>query len=534
MPVFLLIYYISLFLLSVGAQVQQQLPPDQSIQQNLHHVQVPRPPDSQNTQSDHQQNIAPLQHPSPQNVQQQQQPVPQQKLNEPDVKQVLDQPQNVQQQPGAVPVQQLNPAPPQQFNVPPGQQMPDQSNSVPLQQFNVPAQQMAQQQPPVVQQQPGTAPQQQRIDATPQQQQQSNVPPAQPVPGLKQTGVPSQQPSVQQVPQQVPVAQQHQQPSAQSPPVANHQIPPAQSPPAPSHVHNEPPPRSYESRTHDSLPPKPRQMKFEPPTILHQDSELDFYSRLPSPPKSDPDVFKNVDALRPFLSLTVNVTPAVKDCYFYEAVAGFEVDIQVLGGDGMDIGLAVFDPSGAPVILRDPSGEASVSIAVLPQYQGRAYAICLDNRKASYGRKKVYVGIDLRINWDNPSPAEQEVINQMKKRLRIGENSMEMRRVFDNFDRLTDSLDRIRGLLHRTQRLQQRSRNNAAMDRAMMEANKDRVTSWSTFQVVLLILVGVIQTRLIRSLFDEQSSLYRLWVHNGGSRSGGGSRFNTHVSGLRC
>lgn len=72
------------------------------------------------------------------------------------------------------------------------------------------------------------------------------------------------------------------------------------------------------------------------------------------------------------------------------------------------------------------------------------------------------------------------------------------------------------------------------MDRAMMEANKDRVTSWSTFQVVLLILVGIIQTRLIRSLFDEQSSLYRLWVHDGGSRGSGGARFTAHVSGLRC
>lgn len=90
-----------------------------------------------------------------------------------------------------------------------------------------------------------------------------------------------------------------------------------------------------------------------------------------------------------------------------------------------------------------------------------------------------------------------------------------------------DTLDRISGLLHRTQRLQQRSRNTAAMDRAMMQANKDRVNSWSTFQVVLLVFVGFIQTRLIRSLFDEQSSLYRLWVH------GSGSVRSTQVSGLR-
>ncbi|VDM22454.1 unnamed protein product, partial [Hydatigera taeniaeformis] len=517
----------------------------------------------------------------PHDNQQQDQSIFQQRSNEGPSKQVLDQSLGAQQQFNVPPVEthQSNFLHSQQLNAPSGQQMVGQPNAVPMQEFNVPPQQSAQLQPPVMSQQqqqvnvppvqPVPSANQAQAHVVPQQQQQINVPPAQPVPTMNQPEVPLHdlnarkmpqqvpvpqqqqrqsgtvpqqqqqvnvqptqpvssinQPEVQQIPQQVPVVQQQQQRSpSQSPPVSNKQVPPVKSPPEPSHVHNELPHRGYERHAHESSPPKPKQMEFHPPIFLHQDSELDFYSRLPSPQKSDSDILKNVDLMRPFLSLTVNVTPAVKDCYFYEAVTGFEVDVQVLGGDGMDIGLCVFDPSGAPVVLRDPVGEASVSITVLPQYQGRAYAICLDNRKASYGRKKVYLGIDLRINWDKPSPAEQEIIDQMKRNLRIGGNSAELRRVFDNFDRLTDSLDRIGGLLHRTQRLQQRSRNNAAMDRAMMEANKDRVTSWSTFQVVLLVLVGIIQTRLIRSLFDEQSSLYRLWVHDGSGRSGSSTRY---------
>ncbi|KAL5962713.1 putative surface protein bspA-like [Taenia solium] len=511
-----------------------------------------------------QSNVAPPQQfnaPSGQQMSGQPNAVPMHQFNVPAQQMAQQQPGVVPQQPGAIPQQpgavpqqpgavpQHPGATPQQPGAVPQQSaaIPQQSAAIPQQPGAVPQQPGAiLQQPGVVPQPPGVIPQQpaavpQQPGAVPQQQQHINVRPAQPVVDPKQPDVPLQQPNIQQMPQQVPVVKQQQQEPARSPPVANHQVPPVQSSQAPPHVHNEPPIRSYERHSHESLPPKPRQMKFDPPTFLHQDPELDFYSRLPSPQKSDADVSKNVDAPRPFIPLTVNVTPAVKDCYFYEAVTGFDVDVQVLGGDGMDIGLAVFDPSGTPVVLRDPAGEASVSIAVPPHYQGRAYAICLDNRKASYGRKKVYLGIDLRINWDNPSPAEQEIINQMKRNLRIDDNSVEIRRVFENFDSLTakppllkDSLDRISGLLHRTQRLNQRSRNNAAMDRAMMEANKDRVTSWSTFQAVLLILVGIIQTRLIRSLFDEQSSLYRLWVHNGGSRGGGGAKFTAHVSGLRC
>ncbi|VDM06221.1 unnamed protein product [Schistocephalus solidus] len=74
-------------------------------------------------------------------------------------------------------------------------------------------------------------------------------------------------------------------------------------------------------------------------------------------------------------------------------------------------------------------------------------------------------------------------------------------------------VDTIATRLHRAQRLQQRSRNNAAVDRVLMETNQQRVMAWSTFQIFVMVFVGIVQTLLIRSLFDEKSSLYRLWVH---------------------
>ncbi|VDD79480.1 unnamed protein product [Mesocestoides corti] len=375
------------------------------------------------------------------------------------------------------------------------------------------------------------------------------VPPQQPPqmhPGMNQQAPPPQPPMAnQQVPPQQP-PQMHpgvnQQAPPPQPPMANQQVPPQQPPQMhpgmnqqarpqemlpnqppvvkqpPPHLH-QPPPPSHQIHSPDSLPPKPRQMQFQPPAVVHNDAELDFYSRLPSPKVFESDSGGILDNPRHFIALTVNVTPAAKDCYFYEAVAGFDVDFQVLGGDGMDIGLAVFDPSGVSVALRDPVSEANIPITVQPYFQGSAYAICLDNRKASYGRKKVFLAIDLRLNWNNPSPAEQELINKINAGLSGEHDNEELLKTFENFERLTTSLDRISTLLHRTQRLQQRSRNNAAMDRAMMEANQSRVTTWSTFQVVLLLLVGVVQTLLIRSLFDEKSSLYRLWVHGGRGHS---------------
>ncbi|VDQ13688.1 unnamed protein product [Trichobilharzia regenti] len=42
------------------------------------------------------------------------------------------------------------------------------------------------------------------------------------------------------------------------------------------------------------------------------------------------------------------------------------------------------------------------------------YAICLDNRKASYAYKYVYFSIDVNINWDNPSELERQAIEALR------------------------------------------------------------------------------------------------------------------------
>ena len=77
-------------------------------------------------------------------------------------------------------------------------------------------------------------------------------------------------------------------------------------------------------------------------------------------------------------------------------------------------------------------------ISVSPQYQGKPYAICLDNRKASYGRKKVFLAIDLHINWDDPD-AERAVLDRMKMGFKSNADSAEIKKLFDNFDRLAVS-----------------------------------------------------------------------------------------------
>ena len=48
-------------------------------------------------------------------------------------------------------------------------------------------------------------------------------------------------------------------------------------------------------------------------------------------------------------------------------------------------------------------------------------------------------------------------------------------------------------------------------DRSIMEHNFERVNTMSMFYVVVLIVAGISQVVLVRSLFDEKSKINPLW-----------------------
>ncbi len=80
------------------------------------------------------------------------------------------------------------------------------------------------------------------------------------------------------------------------------------------------------------------------------------------------------------------------------------------------------------------------SIQVNSQQRGRTYAICLDNRKASYGQKTVFLAIDLRLNWNNPSPEELEMINKINSHMRETNDLSDVKETLENFDRMAVSM----------------------------------------------------------------------------------------------
>ncbi|KAG5451935.1 Transmembrane emp24 domain-containing protein 1 [Clonorchis sinensis] len=213
-----------------------------------------------------------------------------------------------------------------------------------------------------------------------------------------------------------------------------------------------------------------------------------------------------------FVSMTLIVSPGIKECVFYVPISNFILDYQVIRGGLIDIGLFVKDPQGEPIATRPPSPDATVSIKVPPHFQLRPYAICFDNRKASYADKHVSFSIDVDLNWDNPSNAERAVIEALRKSSFADAQTEAMdAQYMESWNALSDRMESLFGRLRRIEHLQQKTDNFASVDKALMEANGERVLHGSLVQIFILLTVAGIQTLLIRAFFDFNSRFYRVW-----------------------
>lgn len=213
-----------------------------------------------------------------------------------------------------------------------------------------------------------------------------------------------------------------------------------------------------------------------------------------------------------FVSMTLIVSPGIKECVFYVPISNFILDYQVIRGGLIDVGLFVKDPQGEPIATRPPSPDATVSIKVPPHFQLRPYAICFDNRKASYADKHVSFSIDVDLNWDNPSSAERAVIEALHKSSFADAQTEAMdAQYMESWKALSDRMESLFGRLRRIEHLQQKTDNFASVDKALMEANGERVLRGSLVQIFILLTVAGIQTLLIRAFFDFNSRFYRVW-----------------------
>ncbi|XP_066997273.1 transmembrane emp24 domain-containing protein 5 [Anabrus simplex] len=200
--------------------------------------------------------------------------------------------------------------------------------------------------------------------------------------------------------------------------------------------------------------------------------------------------------------MTISIDPRRQECFYQNVQEGQVIDVEyqvIDSGHGeLDINFHLSSPSGRTVAVDFKKSENSHRIAAT---EDGDYKICWDNSFSHISSKTVFFEIIIESedeegeswdidfeNYDSPSPEE---LYDMK------------------LQDIQDVITRVHGHLSKVRHLQDTLRAFEARDRNIAEGNFVRVNSWSIIQIVVMLVVGLIQVVMVRSLFDDTSRVQR-------------------------
>jgi len=195
-----------------------------------------------------------------------------------------------------------------------------------------------------------------------------------------------------------------------------------------------------------------------------------------------------------------------EECFFEEVVKGntLTVEYQVIdGGDEMtselDINFKLLSPRGHPLVAEFKKSDGTHSHHI--EEQGD-YKICFDNTFSYLSSKTVYFEI-LNENEDEDYDelrdifGDDEEVDAEYYEVSVAEIEVKLKKIKDDIAKAKHQQDLIRI--------------TDLKDRSIMEHNFERVNLMSIFYVVFILVAGIGQVLLLRSLFDEKSKINPLW-----------------------
>ncbi|XP_073964008.1 transmembrane emp24 domain-containing protein 5-like [Choristoneura fumiferana] len=196
--------------------------------------------------------------------------------------------------------------------------------------------------------------------------------------------------------------------------------------------------------------------------------------------------------------LTFTVQAGRTDCLYQHVKLDeiISVEYQVIDATRgeLDISFQLADPVGRVLVADYKKPEASHEHAAALDGD---YRFCFDNTFSTFSTKTVFLDL-LTRNKDLP---DDDYDND--KEMELG-NSAEtyMMKVRD----IAESVSRVRDNVGAARRLQELVSAHEARDRNVAEETCARVMTWSMWQIVFMIGVGVTQVIFVRSLFEERNS----------------------------
>lgn len=199
--------------------------------------------------------------------------------------------------------------------------------------------------------------------------------------------------------------------------------------------------------------------------------------------------------------MTVNIEPGREECFYETAKKGDAIDVEyqvIDGGHGdLDITFRLADPNGRILIVDFKKPENNHRADA--QMDGD-YRFCFDNTFSSFNMKTIFFELIIESEneseWDseeNPEGLQPELVYELQ---------------LQDFE---DILNEIRSHLKKARHFQDLIKSTEARDRNLAEENYFKVNTFSFFQLLLMLSVGIIQVVMVKSLFDDRAKVRQIW-----------------------
>jgi p24 family protein gamma-2 len=202
--------------------------------------------------------------------------------------------------------------------------------------------------------------------------------------------------------------------------------------------------------------------------------------------------------------MTVNIDAGKRECFYESAKMGQTIDIEYQVIDGshgdLDISFELSELSGR-ILFAD--FKKSENIHRHEVKTDGDYRFCFDNTFSNFNTKTVF--FELIIEFEDEQRSQENFDNDLFEGL-TAEEFYEVK-VQD----IQESIGRVKAHLIKARQLQDHLRSHEARDRNIAEENYFKVNVWSLFQMLMMIAVGGLQVVMVRSLFDTNSKVHKIW-----------------------
>ncbi|XP_053326233.1 transmembrane emp24 domain-containing protein 5 [Spea bombifrons] len=188
---------------------------------------------------------------------------------------------------------------------------------------------------------------------------------------------------------------------------------------------------------------------------------------------------------------TFTLPAGQKEC-FYQPMkkdATLEIEYQVLDGSSLDVDFTLLSPFGDVLISEERQSDGVHTVETVDG----DYQFCFDNTFSHMYEKVIFFELILDHMGDEGNEQEDW------KNYIIGTDMLDMK-----LEDILETINSVKGRLSKSLQIQTLLKAFEARDRNIQESNYDRVNFWSTFNLVVMVVVSVIQVFMLRSLFEDK------------------------------